>query len=68
MHIESPKRQVNKSSEEVFTFLSHIKNFEQLMPENIQTFEVLDEKTFKFALKGMPEIVLRLKEQTPHSQ
>lgn len=68
MHIESPKRQVNKSSEEVFTFLSDIKNFEQLMPENIQTFEVLDEKTFKFALKGMPEIVLRLKEQTPHTQ
>ncbi len=68
MHIESPKRQVNKSSEEVFTFLSDIKNFEELMPENIQTFEVLDEKTFKFALKGMPEIVLRLKEQTPYSQ
>ena len=38
------------------------------MPESIQTFEVLDENTFRFALKGMPEIVLRRKEQTPHER
>ena len=38
------------------------------MPENIEKFELLDENTFRFALKGMPEIVLRLKEKLPHSK
>ncbi len=66
MHIESPKKKVAKSNKEVFEFLTDIKNFETLMPDNIDKFEVLDENTFKFALKGMPEIVLRLKEQNPH--
>ncbi len=68
MHIEVPKKKVAKSAQEVFDFLVDIKNFEKLMPENIDKFEVLDDKTFKFALKGMPEIVLRLKEQHPHEK
>ncbi|MBR9853409.1 MAG: SRPBCC family protein [Algicola sp.] len=68
MHIESSKKKVAKSDKEVFEFLTDIKNFETLMPDNIDKFEVLDENTFKFALKGMPEIVLRLKEQNPHDK
>ena len=68
MHIETPKKTLNKSSEEVFNFLIDIKNFEKLMPDNIDKFELLDENTFKFALKGMPEIVLRLKEKYPNSK
>lgn len=68
MHIESTKKKVAKSDKEVFDFLTDIKNFETLMPDNIDKFEVLDENTFKFALKGMPEIVLRLKERVPHEK
>lgn len=68
MHIEATKKKVAKSDKEVFEFLTDIKNFETLMPENIDKFEVLDENTFKFALKGMPEIVLRLKEQNPNDK
>ncbi|WP_318309871.1 SRPBCC family protein [Flagellimonas crocea] len=68
MHIESSKKIVAKSDKEVFDFLTDIKNFEKLMPDNIDKFEVLDENTFKFALKGMPEIVLRLKEQQPNDK
>ncbi len=68
MHIETSKKKVSKSDKDVFDFLTDIKNFETLMPENIDKFEVLDEKTFKFALKGMPEIVLRLKEQHPNDK
>lgn len=68
MHIEATKKTVQKSNQEVFDFLVDIKNFEVLMPDNIDKFEVLDEKTFKFALSGMPEIVLRLKEQYPHEK
>lgn len=63
MHIESPRTTVNKSQEELFRFLTDVKNFETLMPENTSKFEVLAEDTFIFALKGMPEIVLKLKDK-----
>ena len=68
MNLESPKVTLDKSAEETFNFLSDVKNFESLMPENISKFEVLDNDKFLFALKGMPEIILKKKEATPHSQ
>ena len=46
MNLESPKVTVNKSSQEVFDFLADVKNFENLMPENISKFEVLDNNKF----------------------
>lgn len=66
MNIESNIVSVKKSSQEVFEFLSNLQNFEQLMPENTQRFEV-DGDSFLFGLKGMPEIRLVLKEKTPFS-
>ena len=68
MNLDSPKQTIEKSQKEVFEFLSDVKNFEKLMPENISKFEVLSEDTFLFALKGMPEIVLKKKSSTPHEQ
>ncbi len=68
MFIESPKKTISKSAKEVFDFLNDLKNFEKLMPETIDKFEVLNEDRFLFALKGMPQIVLQRKEQTPNSQ
>lgn len=68
MHIESPKKTINKSSQEVFEFLTKLENFEKLMPENIDKFEVINEDRFLFALKGMPEIVLQRKEQNPNDK
>ena len=62
MNLESPKVTIQKSSQDVFFFLFYVKNFEQLMPENISKFEVLGDDKFLFALKGMPEIVLKKKE------
>ncbi len=62
MNLESPKTTIQKSAKETFDFLSDVKNFEKLMPENISKFEVLDEGKFLFALKGMPEIILKKKE------
>lgn len=62
MNLESPKVTVEKSQQDVFDFLSDVKNFETLMPENISKFEVLDDDKFLFALKGMPEIILKKKE------
>jgi len=68
MNLESPKVTLDKSAEETFNFLSDVKNFESLMPENISKFEVLENDKFLFALKGMPEIILKKKETTPHSK
>ncbi len=68
MNIESPKVNVDKSPQELYDFLTDVENFEKLMRENISKFEVLAEGKFLFALKGMPEIVLKLQESTPTSQ
>jgi hypothetical protein len=38
------------------------------MPENISKFEVLETDKFLFALKGMPEIILKKKEAIPNSK
>ena len=65
MNLESPKVSVDKSAQEIFDFLSNVENFEKLMPENISKFKVLDNNKFLFALKGMPEIILKQKEATP---
>ena len=65
MNLESDKVTVNKSASELCEFLSDVKNFEQLMPENISKFEVIRDNAFVFALKGMPEIALELKETIP---
>ena len=68
MNLESPKVTLDKTAEDAFNFLSDVKNFESLMPENISKFEVLEDDKFLFALKGMPEIVLKKKEAIPNSK
>ncbi|MBT9190348.1 MULTISPECIES: SRPBCC family protein [Zobellia] len=68
MHIETPQKDIAKGDKEVFEFLTDLKNFEKLMPENIDKFEVINEDRFLFALKGMPQIVLQRQSQTPNSQ
>lgn len=63
MNLESPKVTVQKPAQYIFDALSDVKNFEKLMPDNIAKFEVTGEESFIFALKGMPEIKLKLKER-----
>lgn len=62
MELNSNKVTVRKSASELCNFLTDVKNFEQLMPENISKFEVIRSDAFVFALKGMPEIALEVKE------
>ncbi len=68
MNLESPKIILDKTSKEAYNFLSQVENFESLMPENISKFEVLEKDKFVFALKGMPEIILKKKEEIPRSK
>ncbi len=63
MNIQGNKITVNKSKAELATYLTTMENFGALMPEGTK-FEVLDSETFLFALKGMPDIKLRLQEKT----
>ena len=68
MRLETPTKSINTSSKDLYLFLEDVKNFEKLMPENISKFELLGDDKFVFALKGMPEIVLKMKEKTPYEQ
>ncbi|NRT11950.1 SRPBCC family protein [Flavobacterium sp. 14A] len=68
MNLESPKVTVQKSAQDLFTLLTDVKNFEQLMPENIAKFEVIGEDAFIFGLKGMPEIKLKMKDKVSPSK
>ena len=61
MHLESPKVNIDKSVQVVIDFLTDVKNFKPLMPENTSKFELIDNETFLFALSGMPEIILKKK-------
>ena len=63
MNLDSPKVTVKKPAQYIFDALSDVKNFEKLMPDNIAKFEVTGEESFIFALKGMPEIKLKMKEK-----
>ena len=68
MNLESPKVTVSKTPEEVFEFLTKVENFEHIMPESKEKFETLAADKFLFQLKGMPELVLKQKEQVAPSK
>lgn len=68
MNLESPKVIVSKDQQELFGLLENVENFEKLMPDSISKFQVINEESFLFALKGMPEIALEKKGNTPNSQ
>ncbi|MDC9723918.1 MAG: SRPBCC family protein [Urechidicola sp.] len=67
MNLETKKITVQKSAKEIFEFLTDLNNFEGLMPESKEKFEV-DGDSFLFGLKGMPEIRLVLQEQIEYSK
>ncbi|MCF6349687.1 MAG: SRPBCC family protein [Flavobacteriaceae bacterium] len=67
MNLNTAKINVKKKPQEVYLFLTDLKNFEKIMPENIDKFELVD-AGFLFALKGMPTIKLKLIEKTPNNK
>ena len=62
MNLESKKVTVNQSVEYLTKQLTQVENYEKLMPDTIDTFVIVDEKTFVFALKSMPKIKIKLEE------
>lgn len=63
MNLEGRKIVVNKSVEELVGMLKNPEDYKNLMPDSLQSFEVRD-NGFKFGLKGMPEIALKIEEVT----
>ncbi len=68
MNLESPKVAISKSPQEVFDFLTKVDNFEHIMPDSKQKFETLAADKFLFQLKGMPELILKQKEEIAPSK
>ena len=63
MNLEGRKIVVNKSVNELVDLLKNPEDYKTLMPDSLQSFEVRDHG-FKFSLKGMPEIALKIEEIT----
>ncbi|MDO4763815.1 MAG: SRPBCC family protein [Flavobacteriaceae bacterium] len=61
MNLEGRKVVVNKSTKELFEMLKKPQDYQHLMPESLVSFEHNDDG-FKFGLKGMPEIALKIQE------
>lgn len=62
MNLESPKVTTQKNQQEMFNYLTQVENYEQVMPESLEKFEVTGPQAFIFSLKGMPQIELEIKE------
>lgn len=63
MNLEARKIVVNKPISELKEMLNNPEDYKDIMPDGIQTFEAND-GGFKFSLKGMPEIGLKIDEVT----
>ncbi len=59
MNLEGRKIIVNKSASELAGMLKNPQDYKDLMPEGLQSFEAREDG-FKFSLKGMPEIALKI--------
>lgn len=67
MQLTSPTHTLSISDSELFNFLSKVENFGSVMPENNKVFNIINADSFAFALKGMPEIVLKITDRIPNS-
>ena len=63
MKLEGRKIVVNKSADQLVEMLKNPEDYKALMPDSLQNFEARD-NGFKFSLKGMPEIALKIENVT----
>lgn len=67
MKLNSTVNNINISDNQLFEKLIVIENFRKIMPENISKFEIVDNETLIFSLKGMPAIKLIIGEKNSPS-
>ena len=65
MEINSSTATVDQSTEMLFSKLSQVDTYQQLMPEGA-AFTTINDNQFRFKLGGMPEIGLTISEKQPN--
>ena len=65
MEINSSTATVDQSTEMLFSKLSQVDTFKQLMPEGA-AFTTISDSQFRFKLGGMPEIDLTISDKQPN--
>ncbi len=68
MKLISKISQINLIDKVLFDSLCLIENYKKIMPENVSKFEIIDEESFVFSIKGMPEIKLKISEKNMPSK
>jgi carbon monoxide dehydrogenase subunit G len=63
--IESDKTSINKSSREIFEFLSNFNNFEKLMPEQVTDWKSSEDEC-SFTISGMASLGMKITEKKPN--
>ena len=64
---KSDKITINKTSEDIFAFLSDFNNFEKLMPEQVRNWQSTNESC-SFTIKGMADLAMKMGQRTEFSQ
>ncbi|MBN2668788.1 MAG: hypothetical protein JXR60_06120 [Bacteroidales bacterium] len=65
--IESSKRTIGKSSEDLYNLLSNFNNFEHLMPERVTNWSS-DENHCRFTISGIASLGMEIIERVPYSK
>tara|TARA_B100001250_G_scaffold318170_1_gene280736 strand:- start:435 stop:830 length:396 start_codon:yes stop_codon:yes gene_type:complete len=68
MKLISEISQINLIDKVLFEKLCLIENYKKIMPENVSKFEIIDEESFIFSIKGMPAIKLKISEKKTPSK
>jgi len=68
MKLNSKVNNINISDSQLFEKLTAIENYKKIMPENISKFEIINNETLIFSLKGMPAIKLIIGEKNSPSK
>ncbi len=68
MKLISKISQINLIDKVLFDRLCLIENYKKIMPENVSKFEIIDEESFVFSIKGMPAIKLKISEKNMPSK
>lgn len=67
MNLEGRKVVANKSTKDLFEMLRDPQDYKILMPDSLVSFECTGD-SFKFILKGMPEVALKIAEFTENKK
>jgi len=63
--IESDKTSIDKSSKDIFNFLSNFNNFQKLMPEQVTNWQSTDDEC-SFTIAGMASLGMKMVEKKPN--